>query len=81
MSNGSPADYTDVTANIRSNVPNAAVILKKQYKTTTSYDSGTTNSSGNAATTFNISGATIGYRVAVTVTVRAATCSTSFTPS
>jgi hypothetical protein len=81
MSNSSPAQYTDVTANITSTVPNAAVTVAKHYKTTTSYDSGATNASGNAAVPFDISGATIGYPVSVVVTVGAATCSTSFTPS
>lgn len=81
LSNYSPPDYSYVTAYIQSNVPDSPVSLSKAYRTTTSYDSGTTDSSGNASITFYDSGATIGYRVVVTVTVRSASCQTSFTPS
>jgi hypothetical protein len=56
-------------------------MLTKQYKTTTSSDSGMTDANGNATVEFYISGATPGYTVTVTVTVGNAQCSTSFTPS
>lgn len=75
-----PPQYTNETATIQSNVPNASVTVTKYYKTVTSYDSGSTDASGNAAISFYISGATAGYTVQVTVTVGSASCSTSFTP-
>jgi hypothetical protein len=81
LSNAAPADYSDETASIQSNVPNSALMLTKQYKTTTSSDSGMTDANGNATVEFYISGATPGYTVTVTVTVGNAQCSTSFTPS
>ena len=81
LSNGSPADYTDEIASISSTVPNASVTLTKAYRTTTSGDSGETNASGAATIEFDISGATVGFTVVVTVSVGAATCQTSFTPS
>ena len=80
MSDPNPSDYTDDTANITSTVPNSAVTVTKYYKTVTSYDSGATDASGNAAISFYISGATPGFQVTVTVNVGSATCSTSFTP-
>jgi hypothetical protein len=80
LSNGSPADGAVEMASIQSNVPNAAVTLAKAYKTTTSYDSGTTDANGAATIDFNVSDASAGYSVVVTVTVGAATCRTSFTP-
>jgi hypothetical protein len=81
LSNPSPAQYTDETATIASNQPNAAVTLSKAYKTTTSTDSGSTDPGGNATIVFDISGATVGLPVQVTAYVGAATCRTSFTPS
>jgi hypothetical protein len=81
LSSSSPADYTNETATIQSNVPNTSVTLAKAYKTTTSYDYGMTDSNGNVTISFDISGASVGYAVMVTVTVGAATCYTSFTPS
>lgn len=50
------------------------------YRTTTSTFSGTTTASGSASIPFNISDATVGYTVAVNVSVSGATCSSSFTP-
>ena len=81
LSNGSPADYSDETATIQSNVLDAAVTLAKAYKTTTSYDYGNTNASGAASIVFDISGASVGYTVVVTVSVCGATCRTTITPS
>ena len=68
------------TANISSNVPNAAVTVQASYKTTTSTFSGTTDSTGSGSVPFDIGSATAGYTVAVNVTVGSARCSTSFTP-
>jgi hypothetical protein len=80
LSEASPSDGAEETATIQSNVPNSSVTLSKAYKTTTSYDSGETNSSGSATIQFDISDASAGYRVVVTATVGAASCQTSFTP-
>jgi len=82
MSNSTPADYTDDTVNITSNVPDEPVLITKYYRTTTSTDTGETDSGGAAAITFNDSGATLGYTVMVDVNINngEATCSTSFTP-
>jgi hypothetical protein len=83
MSNASPPQYSSETANIHSTLANSTVVLTKHYKTTTSVNNGSTNGSGNAAITFNISGASVGYTVKVSVSVGngAASCSSSFTPS
>lgn len=81
LSNYNPPQYSDITASIQSNVPNTSVTMSKAYKTTTSYDYSTTDSAGSTSITFYDSGATIGYKVVVTVTIGAATCQTSFTPS
>jgi hypothetical protein len=80
LSNPNPAQYTDETATVQSNVANTTVTLTKYYKTVTSYDTGTTDGSGNATIPFYISGASIGFTVTVTATVGSASCSTSFTP-
>jgi hypothetical protein len=81
LSNYNPPDYSDLTAQIQSNVPDASVTLSKVYKTTTSSDTGVTNAAGDSSINFYDSGATIGYRVVVTATVGQAQCETSFTPS
>jgi hypothetical protein len=80
MSPANPAQYTNVTANVQSNVANAAVSVVAQYETTKSTFGGTTTVSGSASVPFYISGATVGHTVPVTVTVGGATCSSSFTP-
>jgi hypothetical protein len=82
MSNSSPADYTNDTVNITSNVPNEPVLITKHYRTTTTNDSGETDADGSASITFDDSGATLGYTVVVDVNINSgeATCSTSFTP-
>jgi hypothetical protein len=82
MSNSSPADYTDDTVNITSNVPDEPVVITKYYKTVASTDSGETDSGGSTSITFYDSGASPGYTVQVDVNINngEATCSTSFTP-
>lgn len=82
MTNSSPADYTEDTVSISSNVPDAPVLITKNYKTTTSTDTGETDSGGSASISFDDSGATVGYPVQVNVSINngEATCSTSFTP-
>ena len=81
LSNSSPAQGTEETATITSNAINAPVTLAKAYETTTTYDTATTDLNGNATISFNVSDATVGFVVVVTVTVEGATCRTSFTPS
>jgi hypothetical protein len=81
LSNDNPPQYSEEAATIASNVPNSNLTMSKKYKTTTSYDYGATNAAGSATIDFNISGATIGYQVTVTVSVGAATCHAYFTPS
>jgi hypothetical protein len=82
MSNPNPADYTDDTVNISSNVPDEPVLITKYYKTTTTTDSGETDLGGSASISFDDSGATLGFTVVVNVSINGgeATCSTSFTP-
>jgi len=82
MSNPNPIDYTDDTVNITSNVPDAPMLITKYYKTTTSTDTGQTDSGGSAVITFYDSGATPGYTVQVDVSINSgeASCPTSFTP-
>jgi hypothetical protein len=82
MSNSTPADYTDDTVNITSNLPDEPVLITKYYRTTTSTDTGETDAGGSASITFDDSGATLGYTVQVDVSINdgQATCSTSFTP-
>lgn len=81
LSNYSPPDGYQEAATIASNQPNASVTITKYYKTTTTTDTGTTDSGGNASIDFNISGATAGYPVRVVASVGSAGCSTSFTPT
>jgi hypothetical protein len=81
MSNPSPPAKGDETANITSSVPSTAVSVTAHYRTTTSSFGGVTDGSGNAAVTFSIGSPTVGYTVGVNVSVGAASCSTSFTPT
>jgi hypothetical protein len=83
MSNNHPADYT--TAYVRVHTAGfAGVTTVAHYKTTNHKKTGTAGSRGNASISYYISGATPGYRVAVSVHVvhdgRAGNCSTWFTP-
>jgi len=80
MSNPTPGDGGSVTANVSSNVPNTAGTVTAYYKTTTHPFPFQTDSSGAAAITFDIGHPTVGFRVAVNVSLGTATCSTSFTP-
>lgn len=81
LSNDNPPQYSDVIATITSNVPNTAVTLTRAYRKTTSTQTGLTNPNGTATIAFNISAPLVGVAVVVTVSVGAATCTTSFTPS
>jgi hypothetical protein len=83
MSNAHPADYSTTYVDLRT-VAGASVTATAHYKSTDTTHTGTANGSGNAAIAFEISRATRGYTVEVSVTVRRdsafASCSTSFTP-
>ncbi len=80
MSPPNPAQYTNVTANVQSNVGNAAVTVTTVYRTSTSMHPGTTSASGTASIPIDILDATVGYVVVVKVSVGGATCSSSFIP-
>jgi hypothetical protein len=83
MSNYHPADYTTVTVRVRT-AAQARVTTVAHYRTTSTTHHGRANSAGRAGIRYYISGATPGYKVKVSVTVRRGTrkgsCSTSFTP-
>jgi hypothetical protein len=80
ISNPTPGDGGDETVNVSSNVPNTAGTVTANYKTTTHPFPFQTDTSGNAAVTFDIGHPTVGFQVAVDVAIGAASCSTSFTP-
>ncbi len=84
MSTSRPKDNTTVTVVVRTKVAAASVTAAAKYKTTRTTHTGKTASTGNASIPFRIGRAAIGYRVVVSVSVKARgltkTCSTSFTP-
>ena len=83
MSNARPSDYatTDVLV---ATTPLAAVTTSAAYKTKNTVHTAGATKLGKATIAYKISGATAGFKVKVTVSVklgtRAGTCSTSFTP-
>jgi hypothetical protein len=85
VSNSRPKDNTTVTVVVRTKVAAASVTTTAKYKTTKTTHTGKTASTGNASIPYRIGRATIGYKVVVSVSVKARgltkTCSTSFTPS
>jgi hypothetical protein len=80
MSNAAPADGSTTDVEIVSNQPNTQASATAAYASKDTTNSTLTGTSGSATIPFAISRATPGYQVNVTVTVGAATCSTSFTP-
>ena len=90
VSDASPVQYSNVTAYAKATdssgrvVPGAAVTFTWKYKTITHTMSATTNSSGVASVTRNISGATKGFKVVISINASrgggSASASTSFTP-
>ena len=83
MSNAHPADYT--YTDVRVHTGNfAAVTTVAHYRTTNTTHHGTAGHKGNVSISYYISGATPGYTVKVSVSVKKGTrtgsCSTSFTP-
>ena len=83
MSNSHPRDYTTIKVNVHT-AAFAGVTTVAHYKTTNTTHHGTAGRRGNVSISYYISGATPGYRVKVSVSVRSSTrrgsCSTSFTP-
>jgi hypothetical protein len=83
MSNARPADYT--YTDVRVHTGNfATVTTVAHYRTTNTKHHGTAGRRGNLSIPYYISGATPGYEVKVSVSVkkgsRTGSCSTSFTP-
>ena len=83
MSNNHPSDYTTTYVQVHTTAY-ASVTTVAHYRTTNHKKTGTAGSRGNASIGYYISGATPGYRVAVSVRVvrgdRSGSCSTWFTP-
>jgi len=83
MSNAHPADYTHTDVRVRTG-DFAAVTTVAHYRTTSTTHHGTAGRKGNVSISYYISGATPGYTVQVSVSVRkgsrTGSCSTSFTP-
>ncbi len=83
MSNSHPKDYTTTQVRVHTGTF-AAVTTVAHYRTTNTTHRGTAGRRGNLSVGYYISGATPGYPVKVSVTVRkgsrSGSCSTSFTP-
>ena len=83
VSNAHPTDYSTVVVYV-STVSNARVSTAAHYKTTTHVEAAKANRVGQASTSYDISDATTGYQVIVTVSVRSGSrsgsCRTSYTP-
>jgi hypothetical protein len=83
MSNNHPRDYTTTYVQVHT-AGYASVTTVAHYRTTNHKKTGKAGVRGNASIGYYISGATPGYRVAVSVRVvrgnRSGTCSTWFTP-
>ena len=79
ISTVAPIKNSNETVTVKSNQPNSTISISAEYKTTTLTYTGTTDGAGNGTVLFNIGTAVSGNTVKLTVTVRAATCSTSFT--
>jgi hypothetical protein len=84
MSNSSPTDYSTVDVIVDTGLRGAYVTATAHYRTTDTTHSRTAASNGVAVILFDISRATVGYRVPVDVAVSGAgstrSCSTAFTP-
>lgn len=83
MSNSHPQDYTTIKVQVHTG-NFASVKTVARYKTTNTTHQGTAGRKGNVSISYYISGATPGYRVHVSVSVKKGTrtgsCSTFFTP-
>lgn len=83
VSDSTPKDYSTVTVRVKT-VAKANVTTAAHYKSTTTTHHAKATSKGVATIKYEISGATPGYKVKVTVTVqksgRKGACSTAFKP-
>ncbi len=83
MSNSHPKQYTTIKVNVHT-AAFAGVTTVAHYRTTSTTHHGTAGHRGNVSISYYISGATPGYKVKVSVSVksgaRRGSCSTSFTP-
>jgi hypothetical protein len=83
MSNNKPRDNSTTVVRVRTN-SRAHVVTVAHYKTTNHRKQGQAGSKGRLGVPYDISRATPGFRVKVSVTVsrgdRSGSCSTSFTP-
>jgi hypothetical protein len=84
VSDTHPAQYSTVVISV-STSGNASVVATAHYKTKDTVKTATANASGTAAISYEISRATKGYTVVVSIAVALksahASCSTSFTPA
>lgn len=84
VSNAHPSDYSTTTVDVVT-VANAHVTTSAHYRTTTDTRSATANGHGRATISYDVSDATEGFRVIVTVRVqsgnRSGTCQTSYVPA
>jgi hypothetical protein len=83
MSNSHPRDYTTIKVNVHT-AAFAGVTTVAHYRTTNTTHHGTAGRRGNVSISYYISGATPGYKVKVSVSVKSSarrgSCATSFTP-
>lgn len=83
VSNATPKDYSRVFVYVHS-LAYTALTTTAHYATTNHVKTGATNSTGNGTVYYDISRATPGYKVVVSVAAvngsQRASCSTSFTP-
>ena len=83
MSNSHPKDFTTTKVRVHTGTF-AAVKTVAHYRTTNTTHRGTAGHKGNLSIPYHISGATPGFRVKVSVSVkkgsRTGSCSTSFAP-
>jgi hypothetical protein len=84
MSDATPAQYSYDRVIVKTGRPKAAVHAVAHYKTTSTAKNGRSGTNAVASLSFYISGASPGFRVNVSVTVKkdgkTRTCGTSFTP-
>lgn len=83
VSDAHPSDYSTTTVYVET-VPNAHVTTSAHYRTTTNTESAKADSHGRAAISYDVSDATEGFKVIVTVRVQSGSrpghCQTSYVP-
>ena len=83
VSDARPSDYSTTTVYVKT-VAKARVTTSAHYRTTTNTQSAEANSHGRAAINYDVSDATEGFKVIVTVRVqsgsRSGRCQTSYVP-